>query len=215
MGLQVDPPFGLGQTLFSMGASETSVKNDSFHGLQSNAAYGDQWAGCVKEFTDVNPLTGLVRTNRRKVCVAVKNTYGTAGTDVLLPKRLVRFSLTAGKLLSEVDGYATETNEERVGVVDEFLPSSGVAKGDIFWVTVDGPTEIAHALSGTNIAAGDRVCAITAATSGATTAGRVTPSGLTAGTANPGNNGIGVIGYAMSAATSGNTPLVFVTSRFR
>jgi len=215
MGLQVDPPFGLGQTLFSMGATETTVKNDSFHGLQSSAAYGDQWAGCVKEFTDVNPNTGLVRTNRRKVCVAVKNTFGTAGTDVLLPKRVVRFSLTAGKLLSEVDGYSAETNEERVGVVDEFLPSSGVAKGDIFWVTVDGPTEITHALSGTNIAAGDRVCAITATASNVSAAGRVTPSSLTAGTANPGNNGIGVLGYALSAGTSGSTPLVFVTSRFR
>jgi len=210
MGLQVDPPFGLGQTLFSIASGSSTVPNDSFYGLQSSAGYGDNWTGAVKEFTDVNPATGLVRTNRRKVCVAVKNTSAGA----LLPKRVVRFNLTAGKLFSEVDGYAAVTNEERVGVVDEHLPATGVSVNDVFWVTVDGPTEVLHALSGTNIAAGDRVCAITAATSGATTAGRVTPSGLTAGTANPGDNGIGVIGYALSAATSGSTPLVMLKTKF-
>lgn len=210
MGLQVDPPFGLGQTFFSLSASQTSVPNDSLYGIQSNAAYGDNFTGVVKEFTDVNPLTGLVRSNRRKVCVAVKN----VSTVALAPKRLVTFNTSAGKLFSEVNGYSAVTNEERVGVVDEYLPSSGVAVNDIFWVTVDGPTEIAHALSGTNIAAGDRLAAITAAATTSTTAGRVTPSGLTEGTANPGNNGRGVIGYALSAATSANTPLAFIKTFF-
>jgi hypothetical protein len=211
MGLQVDPPFGLGQTWVSLGAGETA-KNDSYHGIQSSAAYGDNFTGAVKEFTDVNPITGQVRTNRRKVCVAVKNT----SAGVLLPKRIVTFSTAAGKLFSEVNGYSRVTNEERVGVVDEFLPAAGVANDEVFWVTVEGPTEVAVGLSGTDIAAGDRLCAITAATSGATTAGRVTPSALTAGTANQGNNGIGVIGYATSVgATTGANVLALITSRFR
>jgi hypothetical protein len=204
MSLQVDPPFGLGQTWFSLGAGE-SLKNDSYHGIQSNALYGDNFTGCVKEFTDVNPITGQVRTNRRKVCVAVKNT----STVALAPKRVVRFSLAAGKLFSEVDGYAAVTGEERVGVVDEWLPASGVTVNDIFWVTVDGPTEVAHALSGTNIAAGDRLAAITAAASTGTTAGRVTPNSLADVTA-----GVGLLGYAVSAATSGSTPLCHIKTRF-
>jgi hypothetical protein len=204
MSLQVDPPFGLGQTWFSLGPSE-SIKNDSYHGLQSAAAYGDNFTGVVKEFTDVNPVTGQVRTNRRKVCVAVKNT----STVALAPKRVVRFSLTAGKLFSEVDGYAAATSEERVGVVDEWLPAAGVTVNDIFWVTVDGPTEVAHALSGTNIAAGDRLAAITAAASTGTTAGRVTPNSLADVTA-----GVGLLGYAVSAATSGSTPLCHIKTRF-
>jgi hypothetical protein len=204
MSLQVDPPFGLGQTWFSLGPSET-VKNDSYHGIQSSAAYGDNFTGVVKEFTDVNPVTGQVRTNRRKVCVAVKNTSAIP----LLPKRVVRFSLTAGKVLTEVDGYSAALNEERVGVVDEWLPAAGVTVNDIFWVTVDGPTEVAHALSGTNIAAGDRLAAIAAATSGATTAGRVTPNAYAGAT-----DMAGLIGYAMSAATSGNTPLALIKTRF-
>jgi hypothetical protein len=204
MSLQVDPPFGLGQTWFSLGSGE-SIKNDSYHGLQSAAAYGDNFTGVVKEFTDVNPVTGQVRTNRRKVCVAVKNTSAIP----LLPKRVVRFSLTAGKVLTEVDGYSAALNEERVGVVDEWLPAAGVTVNDIFWVTVDGPTEVAHALSGTNIAAGDRLAAIAAATSGATTAGRVTPNAYAGAT-----DMAGLIGYAMSAATSGNTPLALIKTRF-
>ena len=205
MSLQVDPPFGLGQTWFSLGPSET-VKNDSYHGIQSNALYGDNFTGCVKEFTDVNPITGQVRTNRRKVCVAVKNSSGVA----LLPKRVVTFSTTAGKLFSEVTGYSAVANEERVGVVDEWLPASGVTANDIFWVTVDGPTEVSAALSGTDIAAGGRLAAIVAATSGATTAGRVTPNAYAGAT-----DIAGLIGYAVSAGnTTGSTPLALIKTRF-
>lgn len=182
MSLYVDPPFDLGQTL---GVSSTSD--------------GTGWVGCVKVFPDVNPSTGRVRSNRVKKCVAVRNTSGAA----LLPKRVVRFDVTnAGKLLGDVDGYASLTNNELVGVVDEYLPSGGVAANDIFWVTVDGPTEVSHALSGTAVAVGNRLAAITAATSGATTAGRVTPSGVGAATSGAGDNSLGVIGYAMSAGTT-------------
>jgi hypothetical protein len=205
MGLQVDPPFGLGQTWFSLGPSET-LKNDSYHGIQSAAAYGDNFAGVVKEFTDVNPITGQVRTNRRKVCVAVKNTSAGA----LLPKRIVSFNTAAGKLLTEVNGYSRLTNEERVGVVDEWLPASGVTVNDIFWVTVDGPTEVTAAVSGTAIAAGDRLAAITAATSGATVAGRATPASTGA------TDVQGAIGYAMSAGTTadGSAVLSLLKTRF-
>jgi hypothetical protein len=86
-----------------------------------------------------------------------------------------------------------------------------VAVNDVFWLTVDGPTEVAHALSGTEIVPGNRVAAITAATTGATTAGRVTPSAVGAATNGAGNNGLGVIGYAMSTgATTGAAILCLV-----
>lgn len=206
MGLQVDPPFGLGQTFFSLSSTQTSVPNDSIYGIQSSAAYGDNFTGVVKEFTDVNPVTGQVRTNRRKVCVCVKNTSGAA----LLPKRVVTFNTAAGKLFSEVNSYSTVVNEERVGVVDEWLPSAGVAANDIFWVTVDGPSEVSAATTGTAVAAGDRLAAVAAATSGATDAGRMTPAGTGA------TDVRGVIGYALSAATTNGatTPLCHVKTRF-
>jgi hypothetical protein len=195
MSLLVDPPFALGQTL---GVSST--------------ADGTGWVGAMKQFPDVDPSTGKVRSNRVKTCVAVRNSAAVA----LLPKRVVRFRvLTAGAaVFAEVDGYAAETNEERVGVVDEHLPSSGVAVNDVFWVTVAGPTEIAVALSGTAVAVGDRLACVTAATSGATTAGRVGPSSLSSATTGAGNNGLGVIARACSiGATTGANVLALVNVR--
>lgn len=200
MSLYVDPPFSLGQTL---GVSSTSD--------------GTGWVGTVKVFPDVNPTTGVIRSNRVKKCVAVRNTSAGA----LLPKRVVRFAVgTAGTaVFSAVDGYAAVANNEVVGVVDEFLPSAGVAVNDVFWVTVQGPTEVAAALSGTDIAVGDRLACVTAANSTASgttgVGGRVGPSALTAGTANPGDNGIGVLGRACSVgATTGANVLAIFNSKF-
>jgi hypothetical protein len=202
MGLQADPPFGLGQTLGVIGA------NDSLVGI--SGSYGDNWVGCVKEFTDVNPITGHVRSNRRKVCIAVRNT----SSGALLPKRVVRLAGAGTALYGAADGYAATANEALCGVVDEFLPASGVAANDVFWVTVDGPTEVAVALSGTDVAVRDRLSVITAASSGATTAGRVTVSPLSSATTGAGDNGIGVIGFAASAgATTGTSVLALVRTR--
>jgi len=202
MGLQVDPPFGLGQTL------GVTTPNDSLVGI--SGSYGDNWVGAVKEFTDVNTITGQLRSNRRKVCIAVRNTSGIA----LLPKRVVRLAGSGTALFGAADGYAAVANEPFCGVVDEFLPAAGVANNDVFWVTVDGPTEVSVALSGSDVAVRSALSVITAATSGATTAGRVTLSPLTAATTGGGDNGIGVIGYAASAgATTGSAVLALVRTR--
>jgi hypothetical protein len=203
MGLQADPPFGLGQTLGLDGV------NDSLYGL-STGSYGDNWVGCVKEFTDVNPVSGQVRSNRRKVCIAVRNTSGVA----LLPKRVVRLAGTGKALYGAADGYAAVANDPFVGVVDEFLPAGGVAANDVFWVTVDGPTEVSVALSGSDVAVRSALSVITAAASTSTTAGRVTLSPLSASTAGGNDNGIGVIGFAASAgATTGSAVLALVKTR--
>jgi hypothetical protein len=202
MGLQVDPPFGLGQTLGLDGV------NDSLYG--PGVAYGNNWMGCVKEFTDVNPITGQVRSHRRKVCIAVRNTSGAA----LLPRRVVRLAGAGTALFGAADGYASAANEALCGVVDEFLPAGGVAANDVFWVTVDGPTEVAVALSGTDVAVRSPLSVITSAASTSNTAGRVTVSPLSASTAGANDNGIGVIGYAASAgATTGTAVLALVKTR--
>lgn len=196
MTLLVDPPFALGQTL---GVSST--------------ADGTGWVGVVKQFPDVNPTTGAIRSNRIKTCVAVRNISAVA----LLPRRVVRFARgTAGtSVFSAVDGYTAVANSEFVGVVDEHLPASGVAVNDVFWVTVDGPSEVSVALSGADVAVGDRLAVITAATSGATTAGRVTTSGVGAATTAAGDNSLGVIGYACSAgATTGAAVLAVVKTKY-
>jgi hypothetical protein len=173
MSLLVDPPFALGQTL---GVSSTSD--------------GTGWVGAVKEFTDINPTTGVIRSNRRKVCVAVRNTSGAA----LLPKKLVTFSG-----IGSADGQNTVAGNEFVGVVDEFLPAAGVAANDVFWVTIEGPTEV---VADAVVAAGDAVACDTAATAGAATAGRVVATTTNA------------IGRAISAAAAaGDAILAVVDSR--
>lgn len=187
MSLLIDPPFALGQTL----------------GV-SSLTDGTGWVGVVKQFPDVNPITGAIRSNRIKTCVAVRN----VATIALAPKRTVVFATAAGLGgLSTVIGYSAVLNAEHVGVVDEYLPTAGVAINDVFWVTVDGPTEVAGLVSGTAIAAGDRIAAVSAAASTGLTAGRVGPSLLSAASTAAGDAGLGVIGYAMSASSTSATTL--------
>jgi len=196
MSLLVDPPFSLGQTL----------------GVTS-ADSGANWVGAVKQFPDVNPVTGQIRSNRVKTCVAVRN----ASTIALAPKRVVSFDTATAGLASftQTKGYTAATNEERVGVVDEYLAAGGVAVNDVFWVTVEGPTEVAVALSGSDLVVGDRLAAITAAASTGTTAGRVTKSGVGAATTGAGDNSIGVLGRACSTgATTGANVLAIVKTRY-
>lgn len=196
MSYVVDPPFALGQTL----------------GV-TNATDGANWVGVVKQFPDVDPNTGKIRSNRVKTCVAVRNSSSIA----LAPKRVVAFDTgTAGLAgFTVTKGYSNATNEERVGVVDEHLPASGVAINDVFWVTVEGPTEVAVALSGSDLVAGDRLAAITAAASTSTTAGRVTKSAVAAGTQLANDNSLGVLGRACSAgATTGANVLAIVRTRY-
>jgi len=196
MSLLIDPPFALGQTLGVTSAND-----------------GKNWVGVIKQFPDVNPITGVVRSNRVKTCVAVRNTSG----GVLLPKRVVSFDTTTAGLavFSETKGYSSVTNDERVGVVDEYLPATGVAVNDVYWVTVEGPTEVAVALSGADVAVGDRLAAITAVSAGATTAGRVTKSGVGAATTGAGDASLGVIGRACSTgATTGTAVLAVVKTRY-
>ena len=195
MSLLSDPPFALGQTLGVTSASD-----------------GGNWVGAVKHFPDVNPSTGVVRSNRLKTCIAVRNTSG----GVLLPKRVAKFDVSSAgaDLFSETAGYARIANDEFVGVVDEYASADGIAANDVFWVTVSGTTEVAAALSGTDIAVGDRLACVTAATAGATTAGRVGPSSVSNATTVAGDAGLGVIGRACSTgATTGDAVLAVVDTK--
>ena len=173
MSLLVDPPFALGQTL---GVSSTSD--------------GTGCVGAVKEFTDIDPTTGVIRSNRRKVCVACRNTSGYA----LLPKKLVAVSA-----IGDAGACNTVAGNEYVGVVDEFLPTAGVAANDVFWVIIEGPTEV---LADAAVLADNAIASDAAATSGAATAGRVVAT-----TTNS-------IGRAVSAAaTAGDAFLAIVKSK--
>lgn len=174
--------------------------------IDSTNLGGVDQEGYEREFEDVNPTTGAIRTPNRVRCRLMRNISGIAA----LPKRAVSHHAGAnwGK---RFDGY-TDVLADKLfaGVVDEHLPSAGCPVNDICWVVVYGPTlvltDLASLTSAINI--GDAICAGTAATSEATTAGRVVPVTMTQG----GTTGqtaldmaINYIGRALSARTTDNT----------
>lgn len=128
----------------------------------------------------------------------------------LLPGRAVIYQ--AGFQDKRVDGYTNTTAQRAAGIVDPFLPSTGVPNGDLFLIIEDGTVPVRRALSNSaaDDAEGDILYAITAATSQATTAGRFTrwvgtfsAAETTDGTAF--NIQRNAFGLAMSACTTAGT----------
>ena len=155
------------------------------------------------EDVDYNQTGGTKpkRSGKYVTVMLVKNNSGFA----LLPKRLVALSTTAGQV-GQVAGY-TRTTAAQGYPVDEFLPSAGVPDGAYFYIVVQGPAMCIVSLS--DLAAvvnvGDYVVAITAATSGATTAGRIAAQDLTGATAVLAAQILNRVGRALTARTTANT----------
>lgn len=181
------PPFARGKTFYNGQTPDTSNYG------------GTNLEGAIYTFRDIDPANPEVeRSGKRVTCQVVRNTAAAA----LLPKRLVVYA--AGLDNKRVDGYTSVTAEYAAGVVDEFLPAAGVPVGDLFYIVIDGPTLVKTFLdagAATNvISAHTAVMAITAATSGATTAGRITQVNNTTV-----SHALGRVGRAISATSSGGT----------
>lgn len=184
-------------------------------GQYDTAGFANQ-IGREKCFEDLDwsLKTPTHRTQHDVRCRLVKNSAGIA----LEPGRLVTFK--AGTNRTEVDGYATTTaaDGKAVVVVDEFLPASGVPANGYFWVVTHGPAECLMPLSQVaDISEDSILVALTAATSGSTTAGRVGVQSLAGATAPLGNQINGAFGRALSAKSSSATNeriLVFMSSRW-
>ena len=117
----------------------------------------------------------------------------------------------AGYIGKRVDGYATTDYDADVaGVIDERL-SNGCPTNDMCWMVVQGPTLVKSALSDydDDLDALGRVAAITAATSQATTAGRIQPFAVTDSYTTAATEThtkiLGIIGRAISGRTTNNT----------
>lgn len=125
----------------------------------------------------------------------------------LLGKRAAKFNIVAGKVDQDVSGYADVTSE-RSYIIDDLLPALGVPNGDLFFVVIEGPclARTGLAADGTNVlVAGDLLHALTAATTGATTSGRVGPAVLTGATSVLALQILNIVGRALSAKTTANT----------
>lgn len=145
-------------------------------------------------------------TGHKVRCRLVKNSSGIA----LLPGRLAVFK--SGTNMTEVDGYVATTGKSPCGVVDEYLPSAGVPDGSYFLLVLEGPVSGLTDLAGADfnvITEYAQIVALTAATSQATTAGRVREISAFAASTNTGASLLaefgGVIGRALSAKTTANT----------
>lgn len=193
MARDENPPFARGETFYN----GTTINSSDLGGLEHE---GKTW---VFEDILVNAAGGAKpqRSNRPVKCMCVRN----VGAAAILPGQLVNLQKSGVNYLGRVDGLSFVTGQ-RGYPADEFLPAAGVPVNDLFWVVVEGPaiclTDLAQVV---NIAVGDLVTALTAVTSGATTAGRVVGQDLTGSTALLGAQIQNRIGHAISAVTSGNT----------
>lgn len=131
------------------------------------------------------------------ICILVRNKSGIS----LLPGRVCVWK--SGKEGLQVDGYTTVDSAKAAGIVDEWLPSTGVANNDLFWLVVKGPCLVKKSLDANALVKDDYVIAITAATSQATTAGRIVSIVATSNATNCMSQALNRIGVAMS--TSGTT----------
>lgn len=194
MARNENPPFARGETFYN---GETIDSND----LGGTNLEGKEWV-----FEDVNPNTGVKRTERPVRCRVVRNTAAVA----LLPKRLASFEAGALEYGSRIDGYALNSaaNTPNEGYpIDEYLPAAGVPVNDLCYIVVEGPAEVLTSLAdmATDLDLGEWCVAVTAATSAATTAGRVIPQLLTGATAPLAANVQNRIGRALSLAITSST----------
>lgn len=190
-------------------ASASLIRGQTFYGPTATIPTAGESAsqeGFEKTFADYNPTVTngakALRSGASVYCRLVRNSSGIN----LLPKRVVKYKSTYYK--KRVDGYCTLDFDNCAGVVDEHLPTAGVRDGDLFWITYRGPTLVLTNLAGdgTNLhVQGVPIVALTAATSQATTAGRVQTYFVTSGATVIGSQALQRIGIAMSAKTTANT----------
>lgn len=204
--------FDLGKTFYQGGTITGVAANSYSTGLGVTL-------GQHRVFKYRDPSDRIKTTGDELHAILVQNRSGIT----LLPSQLVRWSATGyGKYIG---GYTNVTASQPAGVVDPYLPATGVPDGDAFWVIVRGPCLVYRdkAALPADLAVGDILYTVTAAASThSTTAGRFTKWGgtftaaqTTDGTA--GNILANQIGRAMSTAVTdtNTTAKVLVDLRIR
>lgn len=193
-------PFALGETYSGTDADSNLINNHLLGQVHLH-----QW---------INPTADAIRSANDRLsgkqvrAVILRNQVGAA----VLPKRMVLLDATAGyDAIEAIDGYGDTLAMDRVVFVDPWLPSAGVADDDLFWGIIGGPTIVLTPAAGAafngDIAVGAPLVCATAATTGTSTAGRVSNVTL------PGQTGAtqafsmanNCVGYALSARTTGET----------
>lgn len=198
-------PFKRGHTMFDKPASDTSLATTD----------GAEWEGTIWEFPDVNPHTGAKRSNASVICMIVR---WTAAAGNALPSRLVCLDTdlvtNGGTSVAGPLGRAQTKEFTRQGATasvlaakgwpaDEYLPSAGVAKNDLFYIVLSGPAIVKLAnVDNTGIDVGETLVAIT---------GNVTDD-TTSGATDAGNGLCGIIDLSVTTAPDGQQDRVVGTA---
>lgn len=209
--MEQELPFPIGGTFF-MGGPTDSTSGVEWEGREFTVPDMDYSGQTIKPRAASNGTeTKRVRVVRNS---CVSGSGGTT-TGLLLPGMLVVFK--AGFYGKQVDGYCS-TDAQEAYPVDEFVVSTGVPVNDLFYITVQGPAGVNTSVDATNanFSAGSVLVALTAATSGATTSGRIQPQTLNTTSTTLGNMVQNRVGVAISACTTAATnslKLAFITYR--
>lgn len=206
MSRENSTPVGRGETFYNGTVPSNAATDDAM----------ENYLGRTVAFEDIKYGDRGVKANRtgqrQVVCRLVRNMSG----QTLYASRLVQLDPTNP---NHVLGYATTLAQEAYPV-DEFLPASGVANYDCFYIVIKGPALILLPMTGAefqtaSIAAGAVLVGGTtsaASTAAGTTgsAGRISGFTIVAATTTAQigdilNYATNNIGRAMSAATSGQT----------
>lgn len=164
--------------------------------------------GIKKVFKDLD-YTGTAgvfakapRSGGEVECILARN----ASAISLLPGRVCVWK--TNKQGKQVDGYVSLDAGLVAGVVDEWLPSTGVPTNDYFWLVRKGPCLVKKSLDGNSLVKDDYVIAITAATSQATTAGRITSILSTSNQTYAMSAALNRLGLAMSTTATTNADVL-------
>ena len=179
---QGDMPFARGQTFFGSGTPDAT----------SGAHLEGRKYRCKDTASGREVLLQIVRNS---------------APYVLAAKRVVQYEVSAdyGR---QVDGYAFATAQDVAGVVDDAYGSNTIALLDLFYIVIEGAVDVLTALEANAnnlLPAGTVVVALTAVTSGSTTAGRMAPQDLTGATALLGDQIQNAFGRVITARTTTNT----------
>lgn len=168
--------------------------------------------GIVKRFKNVN--------YNSTAGAQVKDTIGGGDVVAILVRNASTISLTPGKLVvwkttlqgRQVDGYAATDYTQVAGVVDPFLPTTGVATNDYFWLFVKGLVLCKKGADTNTLTKDDYVCALTAnGSTNTTAAGRIQSFVATSNATFAVTQAMNKIGVASSTSnTSGADILVRV-----
>lgn len=191
-------PFPIGSTYFT-GGTVSSTGGVELEGREFDVLDLDYSTAPAK------PRAISNGTEIKRVRVVRNNCPTGAGTSTaVLPGMLCSFK--SGSYGKQIDGYVT-TDAAEGYPADEFLPAAGAVQNDLFYIVVSGPAGVMAPVDATNAnwSANSILVALTAATSGATTSGRVAPQTLNTTSTTLGNMVQNRVGVALSACTTGQT----------